>query len=60
VIPVGRGNLFGHPHGQTLRTLEQRGIRVYRTDRDGAVILRTDGRRLSVETVRTPATAAVR
>ena len=60
VIPVGRGNLFGHPHGQTLRTLEQRGIRIYRTDRDGAVILRTDGRRLSVETMRTPAAAAVR
>ncbi|MDQ7850539.1 MAG: DNA internalization-related competence protein ComEC/Rec2 [Armatimonadota bacterium] len=52
VISVGRGNFFGHPHAQTLRTLEQRGIRVYRTDRDGAVILRSDGRWLAVETVR--------
>jgi competence protein ComEC len=52
VISVGRGNFFGHPHVQTLRTLEQRGIRVYRTDRDGAVILRSDGRWLAVETVR--------
>ncbi len=52
VISVGRGNFFGHPHPQTLRTLEQRGIGVYRTDRDGAVILRSDGSWLAVETVR--------
>lgn len=52
VISVGAGNLFGHPHLRTLWTLRARGVRLYRTDRDGAVFLRTDGRRLVVETMR--------
>ena len=37
VIQVGRNNLYGHPHAQTLERLEERGIKVYRTDTDGAV-----------------------
>jgi|WetSurMetagenome_2_1015567.scaffolds.fasta_scaffold00196_11 competence protein ComEC len=35
VISAGRNNMFGHPHPETLERLE--GIRVYRTDRDGAI-----------------------
>ena len=37
VIQVGRHNFYGHPHEQTLRRLEKRGIKVYRTDLNGAV-----------------------
>lgn len=37
VISVGKGNPFGHPHRDVLQRLSDRGIRVYRTDRDGAV-----------------------
>ncbi len=51
-ISVGRGNFFGHPHAQTLRALQDRGVRIYRTDRDGAIMLRTDGQRVRVETMR--------
>lgn len=36
VIQVGRGNLYGHPHQQTLDRLEERGITVFRTDINGA------------------------
>ncbi len=36
VIQVGRNNLYGHPHPQTLERLENRGIKVYRTDTEGA------------------------
>lgn len=50
-ISVGRGNFFGHPHAQTLRTLQEHGVRIYRTDRDGAVMLRTDGQRVRIETM---------
>jgi competence protein ComEC len=49
VISVGRGNDYGHPTPSTLATLEHRPeIDVYRTDRDGAVTVDSDGRRLSV------------
>lgn len=53
VISVGR-NSFGHPAPETLRVLreEGRGRPVLRTDRDGAVIFRTDGSREDVSTVR--------
>lgn len=37
VIQVGRNNLYGHPHNQTLERLEERGVPVYRTDLNGAV-----------------------
>ena len=37
VIQAGRNNYYGHPHAQTLERLEKRGIRVCRTDIDGAV-----------------------
>ena len=43
IVSVGRDNLFGHPSPATLTTLLNAGARIYRTDRDGAVILRSDG-----------------
>jgi competence protein ComEC len=35
VISSGRNNMFGHPHPETLERLS--GVRIYRTDRDGAI-----------------------
>ncbi len=52
VISVGRENRFGLPRKDTLELLEKRGIRVLRTDRDGAVIIESDGRRVRVKTGR--------
>ena len=37
VIQVGLNNFYGHPHEQTLERLEERGIRICRTDTEGAV-----------------------
>ena len=37
VISVGADNKFGHPHIKTLDILEKKGIRPYRTDRDGTI-----------------------
>lgn len=52
VISVGAMNPFGHPHRRTLDVLEEWGAAVYRTDRDGAVLIHSDGARLAVRTVR--------
>jgi competence protein ComEC len=51
VISVGEGNTYGHPTPETLAALDAApGLAVYRTDRDGAVTIESDGRRLSVAT----------
>ncbi len=43
VISCGVGNRYGHPSPETVAALAARGITVYRTDRDGAVVV--DARR---------------
>lgn len=37
VILVGEGNPYGHPHTETMNTLNSRNITIYRTDLDGAM-----------------------
>jgi competence protein ComEC len=49
VISVGLGNDYGHPTSSTLSALEHApGLRLYRTDLDGRVVLESDGARLWV------------
>ncbi|MGH7353694.1 MAG: DNA internalization-related competence protein ComEC/Rec2, partial [Candidatus Rokuibacteriota bacterium] len=48
VISVGARNSYGHPDAGVLARLTAAGAIVYRTDRDGALVLETDGRVLTV------------
>jgi competence protein ComEC len=48
VVSVGARNRFGHPHPETIQSLQRAGIRTWRTDLDGAVIASTDGRSMHV------------
>lgn len=50
VVSAGYGNRYGHPHPEVLERLAARGVAVYRTDRDGAVVVRTGGGAMTVET----------
>ena len=52
VIQVGRDNFYGHPHAQTLERLEERGIKVYRTDEEGAVGIEIRSKGIAVDTMR--------
>ena len=45
---LGSGNDFGHPHPQTLSLLRSMDIPLLRTDQDGSIAIRTDGRAWSV------------
>ncbi|MBI4560713.1 MAG: MBL fold metallo-hydrolase [Candidatus Rokubacteria bacterium] len=48
VISVGARNPFRHPTAETLDRLQRAGVKLYRTDRDGAILLESDGRVLTV------------
>lgn len=50
VISVGENNKYSHPSELTLKTLEENNITVYRTDYDGNVILKTNGKQYRIET----------
>ncbi|UCH09152.1 MAG: DNA internalization-related competence protein ComEC/Rec2 [Fidelibacterota bacterium] len=45
VISVGAGNMFGHPSEEVVARLESAARVVHRTDRDRALVLRSDGER---------------
>ncbi len=49
IISTGDYERFGHPHKEVIQRLEENGIAIYRTDRDGNVIITTDGSDYSVE-----------
>jgi competence protein ComEC len=48
IISVGADNPYGHPNPEALQRLESGGVRVLRTDHDGAVHVWTDGQKLEV------------
>jgi competence protein ComEC len=46
LISCGRRNFFGHPHPEVLRSLAARRVRLFRTDRDGTVVLQAESVRV--------------
>jgi competence protein ComEC len=50
IISAGRGNRHGHPAPTVLERYATRGATVFRTDRDGAIQLDTDGHTLIIRT----------
>ena len=49
VISVGQGNMYGHPHRETLDLLDDADVKVYRTDMNGDIIVYSDGKTVSIE-----------
>ena len=48
LVSAGAGNPFGHPARAVLERLRDAGADVWRTDRDGEITVRTDGRAVEV------------
>ena len=49
IISVGADNPYGHPSADVLAALTRVGARVVRTDELGTIIVRTDGRSITLE-----------
>ncbi len=54
VIPVGARNNFGHPYSGVLAKLQDADINIYRTDEDGNITIRTDGKKFIIESEKNP------
>jgi competence protein ComEC len=48
IISSGEGNPYGHPSPELLERLESAGVRILRTDRNGAVHVLTNGTKLEI------------
>lgn len=52
IISVGRRNRFGHPSPRVLQRYRERGVKIYRTDKQGAILLTSDGESFRVKTIK--------
>ena len=52
VISAGKGNQYGHPLNTTLDRLDQADVTLYRTDIDGDIIVKSNGKQLTFDTGR--------
>lgn len=50
IVSAGRGNKFGHPGKNVVNYWQEANIPMYRTDRDGAITLTTDGKAYQIDT----------
>lgn len=50
IISVGTKNRYDHPRPETLETLDQHNVKIYRTDQDGTVHVQSDGKTLRIST----------
>jgi competence protein ComEC len=49
LVSVGAGNTYGHPSPQVLASLAASGATVLRTDRQGSLVVRSDGSTLEIQ-----------
>lgn len=48
LISAGENNSYGHPHEELLGRLEDAGCKIYNTQKNGAIMLQTDGNSLTI------------
>jgi len=48
IISVGRHNKWGHPSQKVIQRLENLEIQTHRTDKDGAIVMRSDGENIRI------------
>lgn len=52
VISVGKDNSYGHPTNDVLSRLRDADVKVYRTDLQGDIIMKSDGENITITTAR--------
>ncbi|MBN1366273.1 MAG: DNA internalization-related competence protein ComEC/Rec2 [Syntrophaceae bacterium] len=50
VVSAGESNMFRHPHPSVLQRYRNAGVKIFRTNEDGAVTFKTNGKNLLINT----------
>ena len=50
VISVGKNNRYGHPSSRVLKILNDKNIKILRTDKDGDISIKCDGKKIKITT----------
>ena len=50
IIQCGEGNKYGHPHRETLDMIEGYGAKLYSNEKNGTIVVYSDGERIYVQT----------
>lgn len=53
VISVGENNTYKHPHEEILKSLEEQNIQIYRTDKQGTILAKSNGSIITFSTIKT-------
>lgn len=48
IVSAGRNNVFRHPHQEVLKRYAASGIKIFRTDQQGAIAMKTDGKAFEI------------
>ena len=51
IISVGKNNDYNHPRDVVLKKLEKVGSSIYRTDNDGTILVKSDGKGIEIEKI---------
>lgn len=49
IISVAEDNIYDHPDSEVLKRLEEREVKIFRTDLDGNIVVKSDGKNIMVD-----------
>ena len=53
IISVGKNNSYNHPNQITINKLEKKNIEIHRTDQEGSIFLKSDGKTINITSKKT-------
>jgi len=53
IISCEKDNSYGHPHKEVITNLNQRNIKIYRTDEIGTILISSDGKNIEIKNLKT-------
>ena len=53
IISAGKNNSYNHPHLEVVKRLEERSIKLYRTDKLGTILVTSDGKNYNITNFKT-------